>query len=305
MNPPTVMVRVPAKVNLQLSVGALRPDGYHDLVNVFHAVGIYDDVTATPGWGGVSVTVSGADAHLVPTDETNLAARAAQALAAAAGVDAEVDLHIHKGIPVAGGMAGGSADAAATLVACDLLWGTGLSREQLGDLAATLGADVPFALIGGTAVGLGTGVQLTPALARGRFAWVLAVADGGLSTAEVYAEYDRLIEGRVLPEPRLSDQLMAALRSGDTHALARTLTNDLQPAAVSMRPALQGTLDTGLEAGALAAVVSGSGPTCAFLVVDEAHGHDLTGTLSASGVCRSVVATVGPVHGARVIEHAG
>ena len=298
----TVTVRAPAKLNLQLSVGALRDDGYHDLVNVFHAVGIYDDVTATANRGGVTVTVSGESADLVPTDDSNLAVRAAEAVAELAGVAADVDLHIAKGIPVAGGMAGGSADAAAALVACDQLWGTRLEREVLQELAEGLGADVPFALLGGTAVGVGTGTHLTPALARGRFPWVFALADGGLSTPEVYAEYDRQLVGHMPPEPRLSDALMAALRAGDAAALGPALSNDLQAPALALRPRLRFTLDVGIEYGALGALVSGSGPTCAFLARDDAHALDLAVALSAAGVCRTVKRADGPVHGARVVD---
>jgi 4-diphosphocytidyl-2-C-methyl-D-erythritol kinase len=299
--PTGITVRVPAKVNLQLSVGAKRPDHHHELVNVFHAAGIYDDVSAEPGGGGISVDVFGEAADQVPCDDTNLAVRAAQALAEVTGAEPDVHLRIDKGIPVAGGMAGGSADAAAALVACDQLWGTRLEREALHDIAEGLGADVPFALLGGTAVGLGTGTHLTPALARGRFAWVFALADSGLSTANVYAEYDRLIEGRVLPVPRVSDQLMAALRAGDAVTLGRALSNDLQQATLSLRPRLQLTLDVGEEYGALGALVSGSGPTCAFLARDEAHALDLAVALSAAGVCRTVKRADGPVHGARLV----
>ncbi len=301
----SVTVRAPAKLNLQLSVGGRRPDGYHDLVNVFHAVGLYDDVTASPNDGGVTVNVTGESAADVPADESNLAVRAALALAEAADVPGDVDLHIHKGIPVAGGMAGGSADAAAALLACDHLWGLRWERSQLQELAEGLGADVPFALLGGTAVGVGTGTQLTPALARGHFPWVFALADRGLSTPEVYAEYDRMVAGHMPVEPRMSDVLMAALRAGDAAALGQALSNDLQKPALALRPRLQFTLDVGMEYGALGAIVSGSGPTCAFLARDDSHGLDLAAALSAAGVCRTVKRADGPVHGARVVDLPG
>lgn len=304
--PPTVSVRVPAKVNLQLAVGALRSDGYHDLVTVFQAVSLYDVVDAEAGrpGGGVVLTVEGDGAESLPTDASNLAARAAAALAEVAGVDPDVRLHLRKGIPVAGGMAGGSADAAGALVACDALWRTGLGRADLVGLAASLGADVPFGLVGGTAVGLGTGTRLTPALARGRFHWVFALADGGLSTPAVYAECDRRRAGTYPPEPAVSEPLMAALRAGDPGALGRALVNDLQPAAVALRPALQRTLDAGEELGALGALVSGSGPTCAFLARDAEHALDLAVALSSAGVCRTVRRAEGPVAGARVVPPA-
>jgi 4-diphosphocytidyl-2-C-methyl-D-erythritol kinase len=297
-----VTVRVPAKVNLQLSVGATRPDGYHDLVTVFHAVGLYDEVTAQPSKDGVSLTVEGEGAGRLPVDQRNLAVRAARALAEMAGVSPDVQLQLRKQIPVAGGMAGGSADAAATLVACDALWGLQLDQTELGGIAAGLGADVPFALTGGTAVGVGTGAQLTSALARGRFQWVLALADSGLSTAQVYAAYDELPAGTFRPEPRVSDELMGALRSGDPARLGACLTNDLETAALSLRPQLRFTLEVGREMGAVGAVVSGSGPTCAFLAVDEEHAVELAVGLSAAGVCRTVRRAEGPVPGARVVD---
>jgi 4-diphosphocytidyl-2-C-methyl-D-erythritol kinase len=294
-------VRVPAKVNLQLSVGGRRPDGYHELATVFHAVGLYDDVTALPG-DGLTVSVEGEGADQVPLDADNLAVRAAEVLAEHVGVEPKAHLHVHKGIPVAAGMAGGSADAAGALLALDHLWHTGLDRDELRQLAAQLGSDVPFALVGHTAVGLGRGERLTPALARGRFHWVFAIAAEGLPTPAVYAELDRLREGSVLAEPRVSDTLMAALRSGDPVALGRAMSNDMQRAAVSLRPQLTMTLDVGEEYGALAALVSGSGPTCAFLARDEDHALDLTVALAGSGTCRTVRQAMGPVAGARVVE---
>lgn len=296
-----VTVRVPAKVNLSLSVGGLRTDGFHELATVFHAVGLFDDVTALPG-DGLTLSVEGEGADDVPLDDGNLAVQAARLLAEHTGVEPRAHLHIHKGIPVAAGLAGGSADAAGALVALDQLWGTGLEREDLHRLAARLGSDVPFALLGHTAVGLGRGERLTPALARGRFHWVLAFADAGLTTPSVYAELDRLRGDAVQVEPRVPDALMAALRSGDPAALGNAMGNDLQRAAVSLRPQLTMTLDVGEEYGALAALVSGSGPTCAFLARDDEHALDLAVALAGSGTCRTVRHAPGPVAGARVVE---
>jgi 4-diphosphocytidyl-2-C-methyl-D-erythritol kinase len=297
-----VTVRVPAKVNLQLSVGAVRTDGYHDLVTVFQAVGLFDEVTAEPSTGGVTVTVEGEGAGRLPTDGRNLAVRAARTLAETAGVSDDVHLRLRKQIPVAGGMAGGSADAAATLLACDALWGLQLDATELHALAAGLGADVPFALAGGTAVGVGTGTHLTSALARGHFHWVLALADSGLETAQVFAAHDRMESGTFRPEPRVSDDLMGALRTGDPARVGAALSNDLQAAALSLRPQLRFTLDLGREMGAVGAVVSGSGPTCAFLATDEEHAVEMAVGLSAAGVCRAVRRAEGPVPGARVVD---
>jgi 4-diphosphocytidyl-2-C-methyl-D-erythritol kinase len=297
-----VSVVAPAKLNLALAVGAPRPDGYHEVAIVYHAVSLYDEVVATPG-DGLRLTVDaakGLDIDDMPLDETNLAAQAALLLAEQTGQDPDVHLHIRKGIPVAGGMAGGSADAAATLIACDALWGTGLGRLELMSLAAHLGSDVPFSVIGGTALGVGRGEHLTPALARGRFEWVLALAETGLPTPLVYAECDRLRDGRVLPEPRVSDAMMSALRSGDAVALGNALQNDLQPAACSLRPELLQTMEVGDDAEALGSLVSGSGPTIAFLARDAEHALDIAVSLSASGTCRSVKRAHGAVAGARL-----
>ncbi|MGW2203880.1 4-(cytidine 5'-diphospho)-2-C-methyl-D-erythritol kinase [Streptomyces sp. NPDC001774] len=295
----SVTVRVPAKVNVQLAVGAARPDGFHDLANVFLAVSLYDEVTATPA-DELTVTCEGRDADKVPLDRTNLAARAAELLAARHGISPDVHLHIAKDIPVAGGMAGGSADGAGALLACDALWGLGSSRAELLEICAELGSDVPFSLVGGAALGLGRGERLTELPVGGTFHWVFAVADGGLSTPVVFGEFDRLAEGVAVPEPAASPALLDALRTGDTTALAGALANDLQPAAVSLRPALNATLEAGTAAGALAALVSGSGPTTAFLVKDEEAARAVADALIASGTCRTARAATSPAPGATV-----
>ena len=296
-----VTARVPAKVNLELMVGPRRADGFHQLATVFQAVGLHDDVSVelADEWG---ITVNGPYADLVPTDHTNLALRAAHLLADAAGIDAPVHITIDKDIPVAGGMAGGSADAAGALVACDALWGVGSSKAALEDLGAELGSDVPFALTGGTAMGSGRGDQLAPVLGRGRYHWVFALSDVGLSTATVYAECDRLRANRRVREPAPSASMMTALRSGDAASLGRALSNDLQPAALSLQPRLDEVLQTGMEFGALGGIVSGSGPTIAFLVADTERGLDLAVALTASGVAPAVARAVAPVHGAHVIS---
>ncbi|MGX5214878.1 4-(cytidine 5'-diphospho)-2-C-methyl-D-erythritol kinase [Streptomyces violaceus] len=295
----SVTVRVPAKVNVQLAVGPARPDGFHDLANVFLAVSLYDEVTVTPA-DELRVTCEGPDADLVPLDRTNLAARAAEALAGRYGRSPDVHVHIAKDIPVAGGMAGGSADGAAALVACDALWETGASRDELLAICAELGSDVPFSLVGGAALGIGRGEQLTPLEVGGAFHWVFAMADRGLSTPAVFREFDRLGEGTDIPEPVASQELLAALAKGDPDALAAAVSNDLQPAALSLFPELAGTLATGRAAGALAALVSGSGPTTAFLVRDPESAAAVAQALVSSGTCRTVRTASGPTPGATV-----
>ena len=358
--------RVPAKVNLQLAVGPLRGDGYHDLVTVFHALALFDEVTVAPAERD-SVVVTGEGASSVPLDSGNLAARAVSALADAVGSGLRdspgVAIEIRKRIPVAAGLAGGSADAAGALVACNELWGAGLSQQELAEVAARIGSDVAFALHGGTAVGLGRGEQVTPALASGTYHWVLAFAAEQLSTPAVYAACDRLRaregaaepspepalageagrgeavsapsqrgaggsggpslragtagrgeavsapsqrgaggSGGPSPRPALSTALLAALRSGDPAAVGPLLSNDLQPAAISLLPRLRQALAAGREHGALGAIVSGSGPTCAYLARDGAHARDLAVVLTGAGVCRSVVSVTGPAPGATVIS---
>jgi 4-diphosphocytidyl-2-C-methyl-D-erythritol kinase len=316
-----VTVRVPAKLNLQLAVGPPRADGYHDLVTVFHAVSLFDHVTVEPaGRDGITVTGEGADR--VPADQDNLALRAIEAMRAAIpdrGTGA-VHVTIAKRIPVAAGLAGGSADAAAALVACNELWVTGLTQPQLSGIGATVGSDVAFALLGGTAVGRGRGEQLTPALAPAtQYHWVLAFADGQLSTPAVYAALDRSrgFGGKDFPprsggsrgvappgptQPDLDAALMSALRTGDAARVGQQLSNDLQPAAVSLFPALRKTLTAGLELGALGALVAGSGPTCVFLAANAERALELAVSLSGAGVCRSVARVSGPAPGAAVVS---
>jgi 4-diphosphocytidyl-2-C-methyl-D-erythritol kinase len=298
----TVTVRTPAKINLGLSVGAPQPDGYHPVATVYQAIGLYDEVKARPAAAGdVSVVVSGEGEQTVPLGEDNLAVRAARALAEAFQVTDGVALSVHKTIALSGGLAGGSTDAAGALVACDALWGVQASRAELQAVAAGLGSDVPFCLVGGTAVGTGRGERISPVLARGSYEWVLAYADDGLSTPEVYSELDRIRAGETVDEPEVSAELMAALRSGDPYSLGLCLSNDLQRAALRLRPSLARTLDLGDEFGALGSLVSGSGPTCAFLASDEDHAVDLAVALSSSGLCRSVQRASGPVPGARLV----
>jgi 4-diphosphocytidyl-2-C-methyl-D-erythritol kinase len=299
----SVTVRVPAKVNLQLSVGPREANGYHNLVSVFQAVSIFDDVTITkshPG-SGVTISVTGDQTHGVPEDSSNLAVKAAQLIGEKYDLDVDVHIEVKKSIPVAGGMAGGSADAAATLVAMDALYRLESSREELLALGSQLGSDVPFMIAGGTAVGTGRGDQLTAALSRGTYHWVFALSTVGLSTPAVYAECDRMRAELEVADPKVSDQLMQALLTGNPELVGRALTNDLQNPACSLRPALTLVLEVGREYGALGAIVSGSGPTVAFLVGDEEAGLDLAVALTASGVVGSVARATGPVHGARVI----
>lgn len=293
-----VRVRAPAKINLYLSVGDLRPDGYHDLISVFHAVDLFDEVVISPAprWAVRTVGASG-----VPGGVRNLAGAAARLLGRRTGAGSPVAIEIIKQIPVAGGMAGGSADAAAALVGCAALWGTELTRDQLTEIAAELGADVPFSLAGGTAVGTGRGDLLAPVLTRMPLHWVLALAEQGLSTPAVFAELDRIRERGDPPRAGDVEAMLAALASRQPARVGAALTNDLQAAAISLQPALRRTLRAGMAAGALGGVVSGSGPTVALLCESADAATALAADLAGSGTTRAVRIAGGPAPGARVV----
>jgi 4-diphosphocytidyl-2-C-methyl-D-erythritol kinase len=295
---------VPAKVNLQLSVGPLGSDGFHEVTTVFQAISLFDDVTVAtaPDGDGIKISISGETSSGVPADSSNLAVKAAELMIKNYDLPADLIIKLKKEIPVAGGMAGGSADAAGVIVGLDSLFELGLSRDEMEIVGSKIGSDVPFSICGGVAIGTGRGDQITPALSKGSYNWVLALSGQGLSTPSVYQECDRLREGLSISAPLVSEPLMQALRAGDAKALGKALTNELQPAACSLRPALRLVLDVGIDYGALGGIVSGSGPTVAFLVSDDEHAMDLTVALSASGVVSSVVRAIGPAHGARIIE---
>ena len=298
-----VHVRAPGKINVFFEVGDVGDDGYHPVASVYQALSLYEDVWATTADDFTIAVTGDVDISGVPLDDTNLAVRAARLIARRLEWEAGIHLDIHKGVPVAGGMGGGSADAAATLVAVNELIDGRLGALELQELGAELGADVPFAVLGGTAIGTGRGDELAPALARGRVDWVLVTSAGGLSTPVVYRELDRL---RALPDispayrvPQADPAVLQALRAGDSAALAAAVHNDLQQAALSLEPSLAAVLRAGEAAGALAGIVSGSGPTLAFLAADEASARTLAARLTEAG--HTAIAAHGPVPGARVV----
>lgn len=301
-----VRARAPGKINVFLKVGKVLEDGYHDVATAYQAVSLCEEVYASPA-DDFSVEFGGTiDTSGLVTDGSNLAIKAARMLARKAGFRGGVRLEIEKHIPIAGGMGGGSADAAATLLACDALWGTEATRDELLAIAAKLGADVPFSFIGGTAIGTGRGDQLSPALAKGQFHWVLALAEFGMSTPDVFKELDRHRDRHaqdIFPAehlPTVDANVLQALRAGDPRMLAESLHNDLQAPALHLAPGLGRVLELGEENGALAGILSGSGPTVAFLVADTDSALELQVALSASRL--HVVRATGPVHGARLVH---
>lgn len=296
----SVTVRVPGKVNVYLGVGPREFSGFHNLATVFQSVNIYDEITVENS-EHFEIVAEGQYASRIPTDQSNLVWAAAKLVAAACGRDANVKITINKSIPIAAGMAGGSADAAGTLLACDTLWNTQIPRDQLDAMASELGSDVPFMLHGGCAIGTNRGDVLAPVMTRGIFHWVFGTYTDGLSTAAVYERTDNLRGPDFDAVPNVPVEVLSAITHGDSVALGALLRNDLQTATITMKPRLTSALEFGLEHGALGAIVSGSGPTCAFLVKDEKAAIDLVVALSSSGLVDQAVRAHGPVHGARVI----
>ena len=297
-----VSVRVPGKINLQLSVGPLQRDGYHELATVFQSVSLFDELTISEtDTDGIEIAAIGKST--IPIGGENLAYKAAELMCNKFDIETGLLIKIKKEIPIAGGMAGGSANAGATIVGIDSLFSLGLKRDEMERIGSEIGADVPFTISGGTAIGTGRGDQVTPVLSRGSYNWVLALSTSGLSTPAVYKECDRLREGLDISKPHVSDSLLQALTHGDAKALGKALSNDLQSAACSLKPALRLILDVGIDYGALGGIVSGSGPTVAFLAESEDHALDLVVALTSSGVVGNVIRVAGPVPGARVISN--
>lgn len=297
-----VSVRVPGKINLQLSVGPLQRDGYHEVATVFQSVSLFDELTMSESDGdGIEIAAEGKSA--IPLGKENLAYKAADLMRRKFDISTGLLIKIKKEIPIAGGMAGGSANAGAAIVGIDALFSLGLKRDEMERIGGEIGADVPFTISGGTAIGTGRGDQITPVLSRGSYNWVLALSSSGLSTPAVYKECDRLREGLDISKPHVSDSLLHSLSQGDATALGKSLTNDLQAAACSLKPALRLILDVGKDYGALGGIVSGSGPTVAFLAESEDHALDLVVALTSSGVVGNVIRVAGPVPGARVIAN--
>ncbi len=298
-----VTVRAAAKVNLHLGVGHPRPDGFHPLATVYQTLSLHDDVTASTraAWTVALVCEDEIDQDAFPFGDDNIAIRAGRLLAAHHGIDRKAELTVRKSIPIAGGLAGGSADAAAALVALDRLWDLRTSDDDLLALAADLGSDVPFALLGGTALGLGRGELVTSLEDLGTRWWVVVPAAEGLSTPVVYRRFDELCPAAPA-QVTVPDELVAALADPDSRALAAALHNDLEVAAIDLRPELGELIEAGERAGALRGLVSGSGPTCLFLCADRGSADRVRTTLLEAGQPRVLVG-LGPVAGTHVVEY--
>ena len=298
----TVRVRASAKINLHLGVGGLRPDGFHELHTVYQAVSLHDElaVTEADGWSVETRTAAYVDPAQVPGTADNIVTRAASLLAARHGREATGAVVVDKAIPVAGGLAGGSADAAAALVALDRLWDLRTPRRALLELAGRLGSDVPFAVLGGTVLGTGHGEVVAPVPDPGTWSWVVVPSREGMSTPAVYRHFDQLHPDAPTTPPS-ADALLAALTTRDPHALAATLHNGLQEPAFDLRPGLRDLVVLGEACGALRGLVSGSGPTCVFLCESPAHAGEVAAALRSAGQ-ETVLTATGPAPGAIVVE---
>ena len=299
---PFVSVRVPAKINLQLSVGPLADSGYHEIATVFQAISLYDQVTVSKVKPGAEqLSISGEGAETLPTNHENLALKAIREIAKYVEHPIHARIHIDKAIPISGGMAGGSADAAAVTVAVNQLWQLNLTSEEVTKIASEVGSDVAFLLFGHTQMGLGRGERLNPLLTKSELNWVIATNSSGLQTSEVYKTCDSLRLGKAVPEPIINKELVQALAAGDVEKIAKNLSNDLQEAALKLKPELSNLLKIGEEYGAIASLVSGSGPTCIFLAASKKAAENLVIDLSGSGLAKNVLLAKGPVAGAKII----
>lgn len=298
---PCVGVRVPAKINLFLAVRGRAPDGYHDLVTILQTISLYDHlrvgVYGPPGRGHhpaarrrMRIELHQEVLEGLPEGDDNIAVKAARMLGSLRGVldpehqpqDSEAEprtlLELDKTIPLAAGLAGGSADAAGALIALNELWGCDLSTAELREVAAELGSDVPFCVGGGTALATGRGATPAPVLCGGTFHWVVCEADEPLATGAVYRAWDDTCQ----PTDAEPEPVLVALREGDPAALGRALHNELEPAALTLQPTLRQGRRTLEAAGALGVVVAGSGPTLLALARDAGDAERIAGEVGAS-----------------------
>lgn len=305
----SVVARAPGKINVSLEVGPPREDGYHSVATIYLAVSLFEDVRASERMDS-EFTISlhpdsapFADPETFPLGKDNLVVRAADELRRYTGVTMGADLEVTKRVPIAGGMGGGSADAAAALVACNALWDCGLNREELAVVGAKLGADIPFALFGGAAVGLGIGDQVSPMLIRRSTYWVLVPASYGLSTPEVYRTLDKLRAYQDVEAPHEVDiDTVQALVTADVNSLGLNLRNDMEQAAIHLAPEIDTVIGTGERLGAVRGIVSGSGPTIAFLAESKTHAEQLR-TLINEELDVDALVVSGPANGAAVVNH--
>lgn len=243
-----------AKINLSLDVLGIREDGYHEVRMLMQSIGLADRITLNPMPSGISLRTNRA---YLPCDSRNLAYRAAELFFNETGVAGGVQIYVSKRIPVSAGLAGGSTDAAAVLIGMNQLFKTGLSRRRLCEIGAKIGSDIPFCILGGTALAYGRGEQLKRLPPLPKVYLVLVKPPINISTPKIYGEYDRC---EVAQRPE-TDRLIEQIKAKDVDGVAAGMVNVLEPVCESFEPRISDIRKQLLDCGAIGARMSGSGPT--------------------------------------------
>lgn len=288
---PVVRIRTHAKVNLFLRVLGVRRDGFHEVETILHGVRLFDEIEIEGAPDGVDVTMEleGITGTLPSTDE-NLVTRAARLLIEELGVSNGARIRVTKRIPIGAGLGGGSGNAAGALVTLADMWGLTLERDRLFALAEKLGSDVPYCIDGGTSLATARGEELTP-LANIRFMWfVLAGSERPLLTRDVYERWDATGSS----DDVKATPLAMALGAGDLVEVAALLHNDLELPAFSLRPELEAKKQVLVEAGALGAAMTGSGPTLYGIAADRPAAEDIARRVAGEFDWVRVVTSQGP-----------
>lgn len=274
-----------AKINLTLGIEGIRQDGYHQVEMIMQAVELHDSLAFEDAPAGISIE---SDSPEIPPGPENLVYRAASLLQEYTGCGRGVRIKLTKKIPVAAGLAGGSTDAAAALRALNSLWDLNLPEGDLYKLGERLGADVPFCLMGGTALARGKGELLTPVAGAQGLGVVLVKPSFGVSTARVYRMYDLLPPG---PQPD-TGAMISALGRGDLHAIGSLLHNSLERVTAGLHPEIKQIKQGLREAGAAGALMSGSGPTVFGLFSNIREAGAAALKLNAPGCVTIVTRTI-------------
>jgi 4-diphosphocytidyl-2-C-methyl-D-erythritol kinase len=262
----TYTVKAPAKINFALDVLSRRPDGYHEVAMIMQTIALYDTISVRSGFEGIKLTT---DSSKIPTDETNIAYKAAHYLSTKYNVKRGAHIHIEKRIPVAAGLAGGSTDAAAVLKLLNKVWDLKLSKAELMDAGKRLGADVPFCIQGGTCLAEGLGEKLTAIKSIPDCYILLAKPNVGVSTKEVYQNLDL---NNITEKPNISAMLQA-IEKQNLKEISSSMGNVLETVTTKMHPIIVELKHKLIEYGAIGSLMSGSGPTVFGIFEDMASAY--------------------------------